>query len=70
MALALPSTKRIPSVSEGKMDIVNVLRFWEGRDDVPEDLSQYLSQAADEIAGLRAENEHYRKILDEAEPKF
>lgn len=51
-------------------DIVDILRFWDGRDDVPEDLNPYLSAAADEIAGLREENAYYRKLLDDAEPKF
>lgn len=51
-------------------DIVEILDFWQGRDDVPEDLSLHLSIAADEIRGLRSENEYYRKLLDDLEPKF
>jgi hypothetical protein len=51
-------------------DIVKMLEYWEGRDDVPEELNQVLSAAADEIRGLRAENDYYRKQLDEAEPRF
>jgi hypothetical protein len=62
-------TSAVPS-NQNDLDIVDILRFWEGRDDVPEDLSPYLSIAADEIAGLREENKYYRKLLDEADPKF
>lgn len=51
-------------------DIVDILRFWEGADDVPEDLSQYLAVAADKITGLRIENKNLRRALDEYEPKF
>jgi hypothetical protein len=51
-------------------DIVDTLRFWEGRDDVPEDLSQYLRIAADEIAGLREENKYLRRVMDDAAPRF
>lgn len=51
-------------------DIVKVLDFWQGRDDVPEDLQFYLSCAADEIRGLRSENEYLQKIVNDLEPKF
>lgn len=51
-------------------DIVDILRFWEGRDDVPEDLQQYLSIAADEIAGLRSELKYWREIVNSNEPRF
>ena len=58
--------------SEGEMkrkeaDIVDILRYWEGHDAVPEELSQYLAVAADEIAGLRAENDYLKKEMDAAE---
>lgn len=57
-------------MSTKKPDIVEILDFWQGRDDTPLDLQVYLSIAADEIRGLRSENEYYRKLLDEAEPRF
>lgn len=51
-------------------DIVQILEFWAGADDIPPDVRDYLSAAADEIRGLREENKYYKKILDDAEPRF
>lgn len=52
------------------LDIIDVLDFWAGRDDVPEELSSYLSVAADEIRGLREENKYLHKMINDAEPRF
>ena len=51
-------------------DIVDILRHWEGHDDVPEELWGYLAAAADEIDGLRAENDQLRKDLNAIGPEF
>jgi Domain of unknown function (DUF3850) len=53
-----------------EVDIVDILRFWNGRDDVPEELSHYLVIAADEIAGLRLANDYLQKVMRDAEPQF
>jgi hypothetical protein len=49
-------------------DIVDILHFWEMDESVPEQLGPYLAVAADEIAGLRAENEYLHGIIDNAAP--
>lgn len=53
-----------------ELDIVDILESWSSRDDVPVELQQYLSIARDEIAGLREENKHLRKIVDDEAPRF
>lgn len=57
-------------MDQNEPDIVGILRFWECGDDVPQDLRGYLANASDEITGLREENKHLRRLLEEGEPRF
>jgi hypothetical protein len=52
------------------VDIVRALGWWEGHDDVPKELSDLISQACDEIRGLRADVERLRKDIEAAELRF
>jgi hypothetical protein len=57
-------------MSQNDPDILRLLEYWESHDDVPEELSKLISQACDEIRGLRAEVEQLRKDIEAAEPRF
>jgi hypothetical protein len=52
------------------LDIVAALGWWEGHDNVPDELSDLIAVACDEIRSLRAELEQVRKDIEAMEPKF
>jgi hypothetical protein len=58
------------SKPDDEIDIVDRLRWWEGHDDLPEELSDLIAAAYDEIRGLRAELEQLRKDIEAMGPKF
>ena len=51
-------------------DIVTTLLSWRGRDDVPEELSEHLATAVDEITWARGKVKDLRKELDKHLPEF
>jgi hypothetical protein len=58
------------SKPDDEIDIIDRLHWWEGHDDLPEELSDLIAAACDEIRGLRAELEQVRKDVEAMLPKF